>query len=343
MKKKSTSCPGPQLLMSSMAGKRYPVGIIGTIISTCTLVCILFLGLARAETVDRIVAVVNDDIILYSELQEQAGVLEKMNPNINLSDPQSRSRFEREVLQSMVQERLAEQEIQRLKINVGKHDIDAAVAGFKRENGFTDDQLKYVLQQQGKTLDEFRDNIKKQLERARLIERVLKSKTVVTDEQVDGYLKSHPMTSDMSERRHLAVIFLPIPDSSRAGQVESLAGEIHKKLKAGEDFGKLARQYSQGPAPEDGGDIGFIAVGDMAPAIASATRGLTANQFTAPMKTPQGYYIIKVVAVDSKPQKVDGSMSRDKARGLLLQEQIDKKYSQWISDLTEKSFIQINY
>lgn len=343
MKNASTSCGIAQGSWPSMPGRRCPVGGMGALLSTLLLALLLLAGPARAETVDRIVAVVNDDIILYSELQEQAALLERLNPNLNLSNPQNRTQFERQVLQGMVQDRLAEQEVKRQNINVSKHDIDAAVEGFKRENGFTDDQLKYVLQQQGKTLDQFRDNIKKQLERARLIERVLKSKTVITDEQVDAYLKSHPMTTEMSERRHLAVIFLPIRDSSQAAQVEGLAREIHKKLKAGEDFAKLARQHSQGPAPEDGGDIGFIAVSDLAPAIASATQGLDANQFTDPMKTPQGYYIIKVVEIDRKPQKVDGSISRDKARSLLMQEQIDKKYDQWITELKEKSFIQINY
>jgi len=343
MKNLSSSKDDAQLLRTFTAGRRCLVRFAGLIFSLLVLVPGLLSARAQAETVDRIVAVVNDDIILYSELQEQAQLLEKLNPNYNLSTSESRSQFERQVLQGMVQERLTEQEVKRQNINVSKHDIDAAIEGFKKENGFTDDQMKYVLQQQGKSLEEFRDGIKKQLERARLIERVLKSKTVVTDEQVDAYLKSHPVTGDMSERRHLAVIFLPIGDSSQASQVESLAKEIHKKLKAGEDFGKLAKQHSQGPAPEDGGDIGFIATSDLAPAIASATKGLDANQFTDPMKTPQGYYIIKVIEVDRKPQKVDGSMSRDKARSILLQEQIDKKYDQWIEDLKEKSFIQINY
>ena len=343
MKNAFTSCGIAQGSWPLMAGRPCPVGSMGALLSTLLLALLLVAGLVQAETVDRIVAVVNDDIILYSELQEQAAILEKLNPNLNLSSPQNRTQFERQVLQGMVQDRLTEREGKRQNINVSKHDIDAAVEGFKRENGFTEDQLKYVLQQQGKTSDEFRDNIKKQVERARLIERVLKSKTVITDEQVDAYLKSHPMTNEMSERRHLAVIFLPIRDSSQAGQVEGLVREIHKKLKAGEDFGKLARQHSQGPAPEEGGDIGFIAVSDLAPAIASATRGLDANQFTDPMKTPQGYYIIKVVEIDRTPQKVDGSISRDKARSLLMQEQIDKKYEQWITELKEKSFIQINF
>ncbi|MDY0042861.1 MAG: SurA N-terminal domain-containing protein, partial [Desulforhabdus sp.] len=208
------------------------------------------IGLAQSETLDRIVAVVNSDIILYSELEEQVNLMQKVAPGLNLDNPKEREQFERETLQRMVRERLAEQEVKRLNINVDKRDIDNAVQSFKKENGFTDDQLKYVLQQQGKTLDEFRENIKKQLERSRLIERVLKSKTVVTDEQVDAYLQSNPVTGVGKERRHLAVILLPFSDKSQVSDVEKLAQDIYERLKKGEDFARLAKQYSQGPAAQ---------------------------------------------------------------------------------------------
>ena len=322
-----------------------------TIWSVTVALCLLCLFLAgevaRAETIDRIVAVVNDDIILYSELQDQVKLLKESSPGIKLDTQAEREQFEREVLQRMIQTRLAEQEIKRLKINVSEHDVDAAVDRFKQENGFTDDQLKYVLQQQGETLERFRDDIKRQLERARLIERVLKSKTVITDEQVDSYLQgqgSAQPTVSTNEKRHLAVIFLPVRNASQTDQVEQLANKIHKQLKDGENFSKLAKQYSQGPAAEDGGDIGFIAATDLAPAIASATQGLSANQITDVLKTPQGYYIVKVVEIQSEQQKVSNTstMARDKARNVLFQQEIDRKYEQWIKELMDKSFIQVN-
>lgn len=303
------------------------------------------IGFAQTKTLDRIVAVVNDDIILYSELEEQVNLLQKVSPGLDLNNAQQREQFEREVLQRMVRERLAEQEVKRLNIKVDKRDVDNAVENFKKENGFTDDQLKYVLQQEGKTLEEFRENIKKQLERSRLIERVLKSKTVVTDEQIDAYLQSNSVTDVGRERRHLAVIFLPFRDKSQVNDVEKLAQDIHARLKKGEDFASMAKQYSQGPAAQEGGDIGFIAANELAPAIESATRGLNAGQFSEPMKTPQGYYIIKVLEVQREKQaegSTGNAAARDKARNVLFQQEIDQKYEQWIKELTEKSFIQIN-
>lgn len=305
-------------------------------------------GFAQTGTLDRIVAVVNNEIILYSELEEQVSLLQKVAPGLNLNNSQEREQFERETLQRMVKERLVEQEVKRLNINVDKRDIDNAVENFKKENGFTDDQLKYVLQQQGKTLEEFRENIKKQLERARLIERVLKSKTVVTDEQIDAYLQGNPnpgVTGLGRERRHLAVIFLPFRDKSQVNDVEKLAQDIHGRLKKGEDFARLAGQYSQGPAAQEGGDLGFIAADELSPAIESATRGLNANQFSEPMKTPQGYYIIKVLEVQRETQAAGSAGStaaRDKARSALFQQEVDRRYEQWIKELTDKSFIQIN-
>lgn len=301
---------------------------------------------AHAETIDRIVAVVNNDIILYSELEEQVNLLLKVSPNLKLENQQQREEFDREVLRRMIRERLTEQEVKRLNITVSKHDIDVAVENFKKENGFTDDQLKYVLQQEGKTLEEFRENIKTQLERARLIERVLKSKTVVTEEQIDEYLQSHSAAGAAAdagrERRHLAVIFLPVGDKSKENEVGQLAEDIHKRLEKGDDFGRLAKEYSMGPAAQEGGDIGFIATDELAPVIESATRGLSANAFTEPMKTPQGYYIIKVVEIQREKQEVGNTAARDKARQVLFQQEVDQKYEQWIQELTEKSFIQIN-
>jgi peptidyl-prolyl cis-trans isomerase SurA len=295
-----------------------------------------------ADSVDRIVAVVNNDIILYSELQEQTKLMRDINPNIALDNPQQQTQFQREVLQRMIADRLAEQEVTRLKINVTDLDLDKAVANFKKENGFTDDQLKYVLQQEGKSIEEFRKGIKKQIERGRLIERVLKSKTVVTDKQIDDYLKNGSIPDDSEERRHLAVIFLPVQGAGQVEEVEGRAKEIHKRLQQGEDFSQMAREYSRGPAVEEGGDIGYIAAKDLAPAIESATRGLAANDMTPPMKTPQGFYIIKVIDVQRDRQIVSSTDSRDRARNVLFQQEIDRKYEQWIKELTDKSFIQVN-
>ena len=203
----------------------------------------------QAETLDRIIAVVNGEIILYSELQEQIRQLAKLSPDLNMEDPARRAQIEREILQQMIRDHLADQEIKRLKIVVTPREIDESIEGIKQENHFTEAQFDYVIQQQGLTRDQFRKQVKKEMERSRLIDRVLKSKTIVTPEQIEAYLKDGQ--GGFIERRRLAIIVVPYPegaDKQKAEQIDKLARDIMGRLKGGADFSKMAKVYSKGPA-----------------------------------------------------------------------------------------------
>lgn len=316
-----------------------------SIIRLCfIIVCLaVWCGAVRADTLDRIVAVVNGDIILYSELQEQIRLLAKASPDLKMEDPSRRAQVEREMLQQMIRDRLAEQEIRRLKIVVAAREVDEAVDAIKQENHFTDAQFDYVIQQQGQTRDQFRQAIKKELERSRLIDRVLKNKTIITTEQVDAYLKSEG--SAFGESRHLTILFLPYPEGSggqKTEEVDKLARDIMNRLKGGEDFSKLAKEYSKGPAAQEGGDLGYIPTDELAPSIEAATRGLKPNEMTDLIKTPTGYFILKVVDVRKEKQTAVDDNAREKARKQLLQVEMNRKFLDWVRDLESRSFIQIS-
>ena len=314
--------------------------------SILLIVLTLWAGAAWGETLDRIVAVVNGDVILYSELQEKVRQVEKISPESKPADATLQPQFERQVLNQIIQERLTEQEVRRMKIAVSDREVDAAVDSLKRENNFTDAQFEYVVQQGGQTIEQFRSGIKKELERSRLLERVLKSKTVITDEQVDAYLKNAKTDEgNTKERLRLSIIFLPTSEGAQgkdADDVEKLAREIHRRLKGGGDFAKLAKEYSKGPAPEEGGDIGYIAAEELAPDIASAVRGLNANDVSEVVKAPAGYYIVKVVDVQREKLDSGDSSARDKARRALFQREMSRKFEEWIKDLEARSFIQVS-
>ncbi len=296
-----------------------------------------------ADTMDRIVATVNGDIILHSELKERVKLMERVTPELKTADFSKQTEIEREVLQQMVRERLAEDEVKRLKINVGSREVDEAIENIKHENKFSDAQLRYMIQQEGQTFEMFRDGIKKELERARLIERVLKSKTVITQDQIDAFLKSGQGDSS-KERRRIALIFLPEPEGGKggSGDMEKQAREILEKLKDGADFGKLARQFSKGPAAEDGGDIGLIGSDELSPPIAAATKGLKSNGVSDVIKGPGGFYIVKVLDVQKEKMDSADASSRDKARRQLFQNEINRKFEEWIKDLEGKAFIKIS-
>lgn len=300
-------------------------------------------GAARADTLDRMVAVVNGNIILYSELQNQIRLMAKMIPDLNTDDPVKRAQVEREVLHQMIRDRLADEEIRRLKIVVMTRDIDEAVEGIKQENNFNDTQLDYMIQQQGQTRAQFRDAIKKEIERTRLVDRVLKSKIIITQEQIDAYLNTDQ--ASFSEKRRLAIIFLPFPegaDARKTEEIDKLAKDIITRIKGGGDFAKIAQENSKGPAAQEGGDLGYIAVGDLAPSIEAATRGLRPGEVTDLIRTPSGYFVFKVLDIQKEKQAASDVNTREKARKQLTQKEMARKYQDWVKDLESRAFIQIS-
>lgn len=308
-------------------------------------------GAALAETMDRIVAEVNGDIILYSEVQERLKLMKKSEPEQNTfaaAEP-----TEKDALQTIIQDRLSQQEVKRLKIAVGDQEVDEAMANIKRENKLTDAQFEYAVQQEGFTVKQFRENIRKEIERSRLLDRVLKSKTVITEEQVNAAMKtaaaSQTSTTTGKERRRLAIIFLPFPEGAKGTEeTEKLARDLYGRLKSGDDFAKVARQYSKGPAADEGGDIGFMESDEFSPAIATAVISLKANEISDPVRASSGIYILKVLdiqrekAVTSAVSSGGDPQLREKVRRQLFQAELSRKFGEWIKDLESRSYIRIS-
>lgn len=302
----------------------------------------LWAGSCRAQTVDKIVANVNGEIILYSELKERMQQLQKAGMELKGTEASQQAEIERQVLKAMVYDKLAEQEMKRLKITVAAKDVDAAVDGIKRDNRVTDSQFEQALKQQGQTVEQFRETIRKQMERGRLLERAFKSKIIVSDAQVDAFLKSGQ--GSLKEKRRIAVIFLPASadQSDKGAATEKLVGEILARIKAGEDFGQLARQYSKGPGAENGGDLGFVDAAELAKPMEVATRNLNPGDTTDAVKVPTGFYILKLLEVQKERVDSTDSSTRERARKALLNQEMERKYTEWVQELEKKAFIQLS-
>ncbi|MCE5335530.1 MAG: SurA N-terminal domain-containing protein [Desulfobacteraceae bacterium] len=304
--------------------------------------CVLLQGNGvRGEVIDRVVANVNGDIILYSDLQEQIKTMEKLARGATI-DESKRPELEREVLNQLIRQKLAEQETKRLKIMVSNTEVDQTIENIMKENKLSKPQFEQVLQQSGQTFDKFRQGVKKELERDRLLERVLKSKVIVTNEQVDAYLKSLGESSSLSANRmRLGLIFLPADDKNvKFADMEKKGREALDKLKGGAEFQKMARDYSKGPAAQEGGDIGFIEPDELAPYISSAVKNLKKGEISGLIRGPNGYYIVKVFDIEQQKKDKSDPTLREKARRELYQKEVNRKFEDWVKNLESKSFIQ---
>ncbi len=297
---------------------------------------------SAAKPLDWIVAVVNDDIILNSELEKRVEAIARISGRDLASIATSeRVMLRKEVLREMIREKLTAQEVARLKIVVSNGEVDNALKRIKSANGLSDAQLADMLRRQGITLEEFKEKIRRDLERARLIERVLKSKTVITDEQVDEYLQRRQR--DPEEKRRLAVIFLPAPkDPKQREAVRRKAEEILKKIRAGADFAELARKYSKGPGASEGGDLGYIKAKDLARPLERITRALKPGEVSEVLEASNGFHIVKLLDVQKTVMRKVDPRVREQARQELFKQEVNRKYEKWIRELEAKSFIQIH-
>lgn len=316
-------------------------GRLFVIVFACMLMHTVYAGPAFCEVIDRTVATVNGEIILYSDVQAQLLLIEKMMPQIKTADPAKKAEWEREALNQIIHQHLAEQEIKKQKISVTEAEVDMMVENLMQQNHLNKEQFEAAVLKGGQSVKQFREGMKKDLERKKLVDRVLKTKTVISDQQVDAALKGEGgATLSTGKRLHLGIIFLP-EDSKGGQEAEKKGRDILDKLKGGADFGKMAKENSKGPAVEDGGDIGFISQVDLAPHIAKAIDGLQKGQLSSLVRGEGGYYIVKVFDIELQKQSTGNAELREKVRRELFQREVDRKLEEWVKSLESKAFIEI--
>lgn len=301
---------------------------------------------AASELLDRIVAVVNEDIILLSELRER---MEPYAQRIHQQkfdldrERQMLFKMREEILNRLVDEKLTDQEIRRNDIQVDEAEIDSTIERIKASNYFTEENLRDFLEQEQMTMEQYRDKIREQVLRTRLVNYQVKSKIVITEEEIRAYYDSHPEVYGGKIRYHLRNILMRVPDFSteaeKAAVYERLQ-QLRSRTEAGESFADLARTYSQSPAAVDGGDIGEFEEETLSPQIQAALDGLNPGQATAVLDTDQGFQLFFVEAInrtEGKPlESVRGEIHRK-----LYEEVVDKKFLSWLEDLRSQSHIKI--
>ena len=233
-----------------------------------------------------------------------------------------------EMLNRLVDEKLTDQEIKRNDIQVGEAEIDSTIERIKTANSFTDEDLRRFLEQDQMTMAEYREKIREQVLRTRLVNYQVKSKIVITEEEIRAYYDSHPEVYGGKIRYHLRNILMRVPDFSTDAEKQAVRDQmqqIQSQIEAGDSFADLARTYSQSPAAAEGGDIGEFAKETLSPQIQAALDGLTPGQATAVLDTDQGFQLFYVEAVNKTEGKPLESV-REEIHQKLFADVVDKKF-----------------
>jgi peptidyl-prolyl cis-trans isomerase SurA len=307
-------------------------------------VLLLLPSVGQARVVEKIVAVVGNEIILQSEVEERAAPM--MADVAAISNPSQRAAraaaVRRQTLERMVDDQLLVQEAADLKVSVSSEEVDKSIEQIKKDYNLTDAQLREELHKQSMTLAAYRQNTKREILRYRIINIAVGSKVSVSDADVQSYYERHMQAANMQVRA--SHIFLAIPegaDAATAQDKEKQAQRLLQRAQSGEDFSRLAREYSEDTATRaEGGDLGWFGKDILPKPIEELVFSMKVDEIRGPVRADRGFHVIKLQgrrAQDPKPL----SEVRDQIRGQLRQREMERQTKNFLTELRKKILVEI--
>jgi len=250
---------------------------------------------APIKEVDRIVAVVNKQVITQFDLEQRVKQALDNLKRQHVTPPEA-DVLKRQVLEQMVTEDVQLQYAANNGITVDDADLDRTIAQIAKQNKVTLDGMYAQLAKDGVTQSQFRADMRRDITLDRLKQREVESRVTVTDTEVEQVLKS-ANTSNRSDY-HLATILVSVPERASAKDIEAKSKRAEAALadiKAGKPFGQVTAAYSDAPNAMKGGDLGWRPATSLPPELASLLDTLQPGDSSGVIRSPQGFYIFKLI------------------------------------------------
>jgi peptidyl-prolyl cis-trans isomerase SurA len=289
-------------------------------------------GRVPLQRADGIVARVNEDVILLSELEEaSAEVFQRIRTQVPPDQAERHlQEARRMVLERLIEKKLLEQDAERRKVRVSDEELEAAIGQYLRQRGLSKDQLYVQLARERIPVERFKERIRRELMVHRMIEREIASHIHVSDQQCREYYETHrPDQAGSGTVRIQQIVLLTRGDRPRDRQEKrELMEEIRSRILKGEDFDKLARQYSQGPNPDKGGDCGYFKEGELLEDLDRVAFSLNVGEVSRVIETSVGLHLLRVTeraTGSAKPFEEVKEEIRNRLMESAYQEELRKK------------------
>lgn len=316
-------------------------------ISSLFLPVILSIALtSNAELVDRIVAIVNSEIVMDSDftnlkhkLNSSSMIDDSLLDNIDMDtlakDRQAQMNY-------LINEKILDSEVKRLNLSVTSDRVQMEIKEMAKRNGISSDEVLSAVKAQGMSIPEYQEFLKNRIERQNLLEQEIISKIRVTEEDAfSEYLKRNPTSKNAVSEFKIAHILFRIKKNVAAESVAANAQDIYNRLKRGEKFELLAEQNSQDPDFSQGGLLGTFKSGEFSKDIEDAIKKIDVGDITPVIRTRQGFHIFKLL--ESKTIK-DPKFEKEKPSitAQLVERNFKRQLKIWIQSKRDESFLKIN-
>ncbi|MFN3479016.1 MAG: peptidylprolyl isomerase [Thermodesulfovibrionales bacterium] len=309
---------------------------------TLSLVLSAFLLLSfstEASTVpfllDRVVAVVDKEVITWSELY-RAMEFESGLDFRNVSEADKKRFFkenEAKFLETLIDRRLQLQEAKKLDISASNEEVKEAIEGIKKKYNLSDKDFEESLKAEGMTPEEYRKRLSEQIILSKVVNQQVRSKIIVTEEEINNYISKNRGSS----YRVRQILIKKTKDRDRDSMMAK-AREAIVRIKAGEDFSAVAFSISEDPSAKAGGDLGIIKKELLSKEFLDVLSRMNVGDVSEPFWTDKGLHIIKL---DEKIEANSPEEMREMARKKLFENKFNEAYRGWIRSLREKAFIEV--
>ncbi len=277
-------------------------------------------------TLDRIVAVVNDEVITRNDLSQRVAVAEAQLRRQGTPAP-ARPDLERQVLQRMIADRAQLHFAKENGLRVDDVELDRAIGRIAEDNKLSTAQLRVAVEQDGVPFTKFREDIRNQIVMSRLREREVDDKIIITESEIDNMLANPQQQAAGADEFNVSHILVRVPENANPDQIQGRldrAEEALKQLKTGANFRQVAAAFSESPDALQGGNMGWRD-GDRLPTLFfDALRNMKAGELSGVLRSPNGFHILKLE--DRRGGQAPATVQQTNARHILI------KASELVSD-----------
>ncbi|MDO9213411.1 MAG: peptidylprolyl isomerase [Methylococcales bacterium] len=285
-----------------------------------TLCCSLLINsvVGYAETIDRIVAVVEDDVILEGELEREVSTIRaRMTESKAQLPPETVLR--KQVLEKMIIDKLQRQLAEKAGVSVSEEMLNSSAADIAQRNNMSLEQFRTELENSGIPYSSFLDNMRNEIVINQIRAKEIGSRIKVSDSEVEHYMETEEKAGDEATQYHLGHILIAVKESASSSEIQKAqtkADNLVKKLRKGQDFAQAAINESEDGNALKGGDLGWRGINDVPSQLVDGVRKMRLDEISDPIRSSGGFHIIKMLG---KKSDVDNHViSTTKVRHILI-------------------------
>jgi peptidyl-prolyl cis-trans isomerase SurA len=294
--------------------------------------------------VDRIVAIVNQEIITLSEVEKWSDSLQKEVHAENRFERRERiQEIYRKALEQLIEEKLVDLEVKRYGIKVTSKEVEGALEEVRQKNAASHEDFEKVLAKEGLTLEAFKKQIEKRIQRIKLFHWAVKGDPNAGEKELRDFYQNHIDRYRSNELYRASHILFLVPKDASSEEVQGIRRRCQKvleKIKGGEDFGEMALLYSQDISAKDRGNLGYFKKGELFPAFEKEALRLKVGEVSGIVRSEFGFHIIKLL--DRRGEiPLPFEQVIEKVKADYYERETERALKQFISTLKEKSVIEI--